>query len=190
MSSRSVQTITQRVAITVGLGYLLLVVVPVITVAVLLISAGYQFAGVSLLSVSVMMTVLCSIAIGFVWLLVRSVVSTLNSLLKIQRLRVLRWAEAIEESHWWARLVRPSKRLSFLDYRSSEEKFEDELGRLQTAYVSGALSDIEFERELDSQFGIVPTGHISDESHPFQTTDTQTYAAIQRYADDGERIVR
>lgn len=148
--SRDVRTISQRAAIILGLGYLLLVVVPVTATSLFLIDAGHPLVGVSLLGISVGVTVFSLFVVGFVWLLVSSGILILSSFLASQRRRVLRWAAALENAHWWARLVRLSDRLAFLDHRSAEEKRTDRLERLQSQYVSGVLSETEFERRLDS----------------------------------------
>jgi len=185
----NVQRTMQKVAITVSLGYLLLIVVPVTTAAILLLLSGQRFIGVTVLSASVMMAVVCLTAIGFAWLLVSSIVSTLDSLQKLHRVRVLNWAEAIEETHWWGRFVRPADRLAFLEFRSAEEQFEDELDRVQRAYVSGELSDTEFERSLDRQFGIVSTGGPPNEGHTSRTANSQTHANAQSVRATRERTL-
>jgi len=186
----SVQPIMRRVAITIGLGYLLLISVPVTTPAILLLIGGQHLVGLTVLSVSVVLTIVCFTAIGVSWLLLRSVVSTLDSVQKHQRFRVLRWAEAIEETHWWGQFVRPADRLGVLEFRSAEEQFEDELTRVQTAYVSGELSDIEFERRLDRQFGIVSTGGPPEEGHRSRTANARTHANLQSVRANRDRTMR
>jgi hypothetical protein len=151
-TARNARSLARRVAITVGAGYLLLVVGPVTAAAVLLVGSGNRSAGLGLLGLTVVATVACLTAAGLAWLLVGTLVSALDAAQRTGRLRLLRWAADAEATRPWARLVRPSARLAFLDDRSAEERVEDDVGRLKTRYVSGALSAAEFERGLDDLF--------------------------------------
>lgn len=149
-NSREVHSVSRQAAITLGLGYVLLVVVPVTTTSLFLIDAGHPLIGVSLLGISVGVTVFSLFVVGTVWLLVRSVSLRLSSFFASQRRQVLRRAAVLENAHWWARLVRLSDRLAFLDRRSDEEKRTDRLERLRAQYIAGGLSEAEFERRLES----------------------------------------
>lgn len=188
--SPNVRTLTRRAAITVGFGYLLLVVIPVTTASLLLINAGHSLAGFSLLGISVGVTVFSLLVVGFVWVLVRYIILVLSSFLTIQRRRVLCWADDLEKAHWWARLVRPSDRLAFLDPRSAEEKLDDELNRLQAQYVSGALSEVEFERRVDRLLWTKSHARASDDVDTIEPMSVLKGAETQRESFDGERIIR
>lgn len=142
----------------VGAGYLLLVAAPVTAVTVLLVGSGNQAAGLALLGLTLVATVGCLTVVGLAWLLAGTLVSALDATQAAGRLRLLRWAETAEATRTWARLVRPSARLAFLDSRSAEERTEDNLARLKTRYVSGALSAAEFERGLDHLLGTESRG--------------------------------
>lgn len=186
--SSDVHTLTRRAAITVGFGYLLLVVIPVTTASLFLIDAGHTLAGIGLLGISVGTTVASLLVVGFVWVLVRYLLVILSSFFTIQRRRVLCWAESLEKYHWWARLVRPSDRLAFLDRRSPEEKLGDELDSLRARYVSGALSEVEFERRLDRL--LWTESHAPADLDSIEPVSLSTGAETQRESLDGKRIIR
>lgn len=186
----TVRTLTRRVALAVGLGYMLLLVVPVTVVSLLLIGAGHQLAAVGLLGVSVGVTVFTLLAVGFVWLLVRAALLTLSSFVTIQRRRVLYWAVDLETAHWWARLVRPSERLAFLDSRSVEETVEEEFDRLRTKYVSRELSVVEFERRVDRLLWTETRARTSGDVDTIEPMSAVERGDARRDSLDGERIVR
>lgn len=188
--SRTVRTLARRVALAVGLGYVLLLVVPVTVASLLLIGAGHQLAAVGLLGVSVGVTVFTLLAVGFVWLLVRAALLTLSSFVTIQRRRVLYWAVDLETAHWWARLVRPSERFAFLDSRSVEETVEEELDRLRTKYVSGELSVVEFERRVDRLLWTETRARTSGGVDTIEPMSAVERGDARRDSLDGERIVR
>ena len=151
-TARNVRSLARRVAVTAGAGYLLLVVTPVTAAAVLLVGSGNRAAGLGLLGLVVVATVACLTTVGLAWLLVGTLVSALDAAQRAGRLRLLRWADDAEATRPWARLVRPSDRLAFLDHRSAAERVEDDVDRLKSRYVSGTLSAVEFERGLDDLF--------------------------------------
>lgn len=188
--SRNVQSPTHRVAVAVGLGYLLLVVVPVTTVSLLLMGAGYRLVGFGLLGVSLGVTVFSLLVVGLVWLLVSSVVQTLLSFFTLQRRRVLFWAEDLEAAHWWARLVGPSDRLAFLDHRSDQERLDDSLDRLRAQYVSGELSEMEFERGLDRLLGTTSLFGVLDDVDAPRTMTVSKDAGGYHDPLDAERLIR
>jgi uncharacterized membrane protein len=181
-TAQNTRTLVRRVAIAVGLGYLLLVVAPVTAASLLLIDAGHRLVGFGLLGGSVAVTGLGLFAIVSVWLLVRAVALALRSFLAHQRRRVLRWADDIETTYWWGPLVRPSDRLAVLDNRSAEERVEDRIEWLQARYVAGELSEAEFERGLDRLFGTAgsPSDDDSEEIVAIGTPPESDGGATER----------
>lgn len=162
-TTRNVQTLARSVALTLGAGYLILVAAPVTAVTALLVGSGYRTAGVALLGLTLVATAACLTAVGLAWVLAGTLVSVLDATQAAGRLRLLRWAETAETTRPWARLVRPSARLAVIDPRSAEERTEDDLARLKTRYVSGALSTAEFERELNHLLGTKSPGRSPDD---------------------------
>ena len=152
----------RRVALVLGAGFLVLVVVPVSTATVVVLSGGSEvlalvLAGVGILGSLLLLAALPLVAVGLAWLVGLAAVSALGTYATEQRLRALRRVEAVEEARWWGSIVRPSARLSFLDPRTAEERFDADLDDARAAYVSGDVSEAGLERRLDRLFGLEPT---------------------------------
>jgi hypothetical protein len=140
-------------------------VTALIAVTALLVGSGYWTAGVELLGLTLVATAACLTAVGLAWVFIGTLVSVLDATQAAGRLRLLRWAATAETTRPWARLVRLSARLAVIDPRSAEERTEDDLARLKTQYVSGALSTAEFEREPN---------HLPGTRSPGQSPDDET----------------
>ena len=159
-----VRPYVRRVALALGVGFLVLVVVPVSTAAVVVLSGGSEVLalGLGVLGVLGALLVLVALplaAVGLAWLVGLATLSALGTYATEQRLGALRRVEAVEEARWWGPIVRPSARLSFLDPRTAEERFEADLDEAKAAYVAGDVAEAGLERRLDRLFGLEPTGN-------------------------------
>ena len=161
------RAVVRRVGIALGLGFLALVVVPVAMAAAVALSGGDGILSLGLLALGVLGFLFVLVAlpvalVGVAWVVVGSIVAETDAYVTERRLRVLRWAETLEETRWWGSLVRPTERLGFVDPLTDEERFEADLAEARSAYVAGDLSDAAFERRLDRLFGIETTAEDHD----------------------------
>ena len=166
--AREARSTVRRVGLALGLGFLALVVVPVTMAVTVALSGGDGLLPLGLLAFGILgfLFVLAALPVallGIAWILIGSTDTAVESYVTEQRLRVLRWAETVEEARWWGSLVRPTERLSFVDPYTAEERFEADLDDAKSAYVAGDISETEFERRLDRLFGIEPGEPPSDE---------------------------
>ena len=162
-----VRSTVERVGLAIGLGFLALVVVPVTMAVAVASTGGDGLLPLGLLAIGVLgfLFVLAALPValvGIAWVTVGAVAAGTDSYVTGQRLRVSRWAAAVEETRWWGPLVEPTERLAFVDPLTDEERMEADIADVRSAYVAGDLSEDELERCLDRLFGIQPASHGHD----------------------------
>lgn len=156
--ARELRPYVRVLALGVGAVFLALVVLPVSTAALIALSGGdaalvFGFVVVGLLGVLLVLAALPLAAVALVSLLGLATARAFGTYVTARRLRALRRVETLEEDRWWGPLLRPSAKLTFLDPRTPEERFEAELADAKSAYVDGDASEVELERRLDRLFG-------------------------------------
>ena len=156
--ARELRPYVRLLAFGVGAGFLALVVLPVSTATLIALSGGdaalvFGFVVLGLLGFLLVLAALPLAAVALVSLLALATASAFGTYVTAQRLRALRRVETLEEDRWWGPLLRPSARLTFLDPRTPEERFEAELADAKSAYVDGDASEVDLERRLDRLFG-------------------------------------
>ena len=150
-----------RIGVALGLGFVVLVVVPMSAAAGVTLTGGPGSLALGLLAVGLLgfLLVLAALPVAVValgWVLLGAAVTTVEAHVTERRLRVLNWAETVEATRWWGPFVRPAERLALLDPLSDEDRLEAALARAKSAYVSGELSEVGLERRLDQLFGLGP----------------------------------
>jgi hypothetical protein len=199
IDTRDRRSVLRRVAIAVGSSFLVLTVLPISVALVLGLTGGSEFLAVAflgfgLLGLVFVLAVLPIAVVVAASIVVLGALSTLDSYVTERRLGVLHRVEAIEETRWWGSIVRPSERLSFLDPRTAEERFEAALDDAKSAYVAGDISEAVLERRLDRLFGL-DAGHARapDDDSPSRVALSPSKgghvgAVSVRGADSGVRV--